>query len=518
MKKDLQIERKILIAALTSTDYLHRVRQEIKENLLKSEMAELLMILALEFYDENGMAAGLNIEDIYFDKLKQGLIPENLAEEIENDILPGLAEQYKSEGIDIEYITKETLKHFKQLKLEQTKDDLAILLERGEIEEAENLLNKRKSTTEDNNTLDLTSVEAKEAVRKAFTETYTPLITFSGALGKFWNRQMVRGGFIALLSPEKRGKTMLLKECGLMAAKQGRKVAFFQAGDMSEGQMLRRMVLNISKRTDREEYTGKQYIPVKDCIRNQLNTCHKEIRECQIGALEHKGWQENEVRQEICYDDLVEAYRTEKDYRICFNCSDFEKYNLGSVFVKEENIKLITTAQAERIVENWFAKKNRQIRLSTHANGTLSVKIMKQIIDTWESRDGWIPDVIIVDYADLLVSSDRTEFRHQQNQIWKDLRGLNQQLDCLLITATQSDAGSYEKDTLNLKNFSEDKRKYAHTTFFAGLNADTKGREKKMGVMRINELIARESSFDSGRQVYILQDLNRAMPILASFF
>lgn len=129
-----------------------------------------------------------------------------------------------------------------------------------------------------------------------------------------------------------------------------------------------------------------------------------------------------------------------------------------------------------------------------------------------------IPGLIVLDYADLMVPSYQTEYRHQQNQIWKDLRGLNQELDCLLVTATQADADSYDRNSLRLKNFSEDKRKYGHVTTMYGLNQDSKGREKGIGLIRINELLLRDDGFDSSREVTILQSLSTGSPVVGSFF
>jgi len=122
----------------------------------------------------------------------------------------------------------------------------------------------------------------------------------------------------------------------------------------------------------------------------------------------------------------------------------------------------------------------------------------------------------------LLVPDVRMEFRHQQNEIWKALRGLSQErrkgIQPLIITATQADANSYDRDLLRLKNFSEDKRKYSHVTAMYGLNQDPHGREKKIGIMRINELVLREGAFDDNRVVYILQNLKRGQPYLGSYF
>ena len=53
-----------------------------------------------------------------------------------------------------------------------------------------------------------------------------------------------------------------------------------------------------------------------------------------------------------------------------------------------------------------------------------------------------------------------------------------------------------------------------------GLNQDKENtsREKKLGVMRVNELVIREGSFDVTSQVSVLQNLNIGRPYLGSYF
>ena len=95
---------------------------------------------------------------------------------------------------------------------------------------------------------------------------------------------------------------------------------------------------------------------------------------------------------------------------------------------------------------------------------------------------------------------------------------MSQERHCCLVTVTQADAASYEQDKLKLKNFSEDKRKYAHVTAMYALNQDKTGREKKLGIVRIGELVVREDDFDVSREVYLLQSLKTGQPFLASFW
>jgi len=86
-----------------------------------------------------------------------------------------------------------------------------------------------------------------------------------------------------------------------------------------------------------------------------------------------------------------------------------------------------------------------------------------------------------------------------------------------MVTATQADAASYRTGRLSLSNFSEDKRKCGHVTAMYGLNQDPGGREKKLGILRINELVVREGEFSVDNEVRVVQDLRIGRPYLESF-
>jgi hypothetical protein len=50
-----------------------------------------------------------------------------------------------------------------------------------------------------------------------------------------------------------------------------------------------------------------------------------------------------------------------------------------------------------------------------------------------------------------------------------------------------------------------------------GLNQDSKGREKDLGIMRINTILAREGAFNSTDVVVVLQDLAGGRPFTESY-
>ncbi|HSH52446.1 MAG TPA: hypothetical protein VK982_12050, partial [Bacteroidales bacterium] len=309
--------------------------------------------------------------------------------------------------------------------------------------------------------------------------------------------------------------TYWLLEFMMRAVKQNRKVAFFQAGDMTENQFLMRICIYLSQKSNREKYCGEQYIPVLDCVRNQNDTCEKKIRACNFGFTTMA---DEDIRKEITKETLIEAFNDYPKYRNCYNCVEWLKKPLGAVWLKKVNIgEPLSLLEAKERVNGFFVENNRQVKISTHANGTLSVSKIDTILENWK-RKGFEPDIILIDYVDILEAERKMEVRHQENDKWKALRRLSQEKDCLVITVTQADADSYEKDILSLKNFSEDKRKYGHVTAMFGLNQDKKGREKQIGVMRINQLTAREDDFVVSNTIKVLQKLQIGRPFLGSYY
>ncbi len=517
MAKSDNIERKIIIGFIVSAEFIKQVRRIYTPRLIQSSTAKRLATWCIEFYDKYNSAPGRNIEDIYFEKLKKGL-PKNLAEEIEQDILPDLNDQYLTEGLNIPWLVEQTRQYFTTQNLKLIQSQIEESLEKGEVLEAENLaLNYRPLVKEAGTFVNLSSPEVLDRLKNAFEKSNECLIKYPKALGEFWNEHLIRGGFVAFMASEKKGKTFRLMEMATRAVKQKRKVVFFQAGDMNEEQQLRRFAIHLAKKSDKEKYIGEMYEPVVDCIHSQRGTCDNVMRESDYGPFDDMS--EKEIRHEMTIELLKDAYKDNPDYSPCRNCLEFRKHKWGVPWVTRINVKdTLELEEAQRKFSEFFIKNKRNMILSSHPNGTLSVSTIKSLLNTWKKDSGFVPDIIIIDYADLLLCDERIEFRHQQNSIWKSLRNLSQENDCLVISATQADADSYSRDLITAKNFSEDKRKYAHVTAMWGLNQDHTDREKKIGIMRINEIVVREGDFSTTNVVYVLQNLKRGLPYISSYF
>lgn len=517
MERSDNIERLIIIGLITSTEYISTIRDLYSSQYLESESAKRLATWCNTYFDQYGKAPGGNIESIYYEKLSNGLQKE-IGQDIE-EILLSLSDEYTEEEKNTDHLIDLTIDYFNKQKVKINCSKALNFIEANKFDEAKKLLeNYQPLSIETEEDVDFSQHSSLREVDAAFEESGEILIRWPKQLGTFWNHSFTKGSFVAILSPEKRGKTWMLMKAAELAVDQGRKVAFFQAGDMTKRQQIRRFCISLAKKSDKEKYCGVIWEPVRDCVYNQLDTCDKKERECNSGVFETLNL--SQVRGEITIDQLKEAYNDNPNYKPCFNCVNHKTEPIGAVWLKKIDVgDPLDKLEAKKLWKRHFIDGSKNIRLSTHANGTLTVNKMRNKLKYWKKKFNFEPEVILIDYMDLLEDSSINDYRQKQNKIWKEVRGMSQENNQpLIIAPTQADAKSYEIDTLKQSNFSEDKRKYAHVTAFYGLNQDHLGREKRIGIMRINELILREDEFDSEKCVYVLQNLKRGQPVIASYF
>ena len=179
----------------------------------------------------------------------------------------------------------------------------------------------------------------------------------------------------------------------------------------------------------------------------------------------------------------------------------------------------LTFAQASKAMDEALAKVGSDetyLKLSVHPSSSLSIKAMEDQLNVWE-REGWVPDVVVVDYMDILLESAAgEEKRHRINATWSEFRGLMQSKHTLGITATQADAASYEEELMTRSNFSEDKRKLAHVTGMVGVNQNSK--EKEEGLFRLNWIVRRGAKYSENRCCHVAGCLDIGAPAIRSLF
>jgi hypothetical protein len=499
------IERDIVASLITSSEYLNKIINIWDIRFLKSTIASNISKWCIEYYQQYNEAPKSNIEKIYLDKLKNKKISLEDAEFIEQ-VLENLTEEFEQVDFNLDYIYTKTKQYFTERKIELQQE--AIERANTPEEKEKELLSYQPLKDENESDLDIFNPNNKDTIESAFKEHGKTLIKFKGALGDFLSPHLIPGNFISFLGKEKVGKSQLLMGLVMESLRNGNDTAFFQAGDMTENQMIRRIGIHLCQNSDMQRYCRPMYIPVVDCIDNQIDNCASPARMCNFGVCMN-------IEEMKEFDSLIEKHHQFPGYSPCRNCEHFR----GSVWLKKrEQTNPITWKDSYKAFINFRKKYPAKFKLSTHPADTLSVSKMKSILKIWE-REGFKPKVIVVDYFDIMASDPDTISmisRDQINKKWMRLRGLSGEGNYLLIGATQADSDSYEKDLLTMKNFSNDKRILSHPHAIFGINKTDE--EAEIGKMRLNEIVIREGKSNSKKPITILQRLEIGQPFLDSYF
>jgi len=514
------IERDIIKGLITSKEYLTAIEAIWNPQYMNNAAGRVAM-WCWEHYNLHGNSINKDITKKFYDELKTKRLDADLAKNIENEILPGLSMEHLSKGIRIKTLIKQTIMYFQKRQLEIHNQEIQNLLSRGELIKVQELAESFVGITiEEDDTVELSNQkELDDAIDEVHATNNKILIRFPNRLGKLFNEHFIRGSLISFLGMEKVGKSWWLLEIAIRAARQGKKVAFFQAGDMSRAQQMERIISCISGRASNKKYYGMQWEATKDCIYNQMDDGCPHPKEKQYNASGVFTSDNIEDIRKKTKGELIDAYKINPDYKPCYKCgTSYDNGNKGITWIKQIDIGTpLNKKETKASLKKFFVDHKRNFKLDTHVNDTLTVKKAKAQLELWEKRDNFIADVIIFDYADIIHSTIKEE-RHKHNKIWKDLKSLSQsKTEPLVITATQADAKSYEKNLLSKGNFSESKTKNAHVNAMWGLNRDTTGREEALGILRINELFLRNGE-KTGKVLTVIQNLKRGRPYIKSYF
>lgn len=141
---------------------------------------------------------------------------------------------------------------------------------------------------------------------------------------------------------------------------------------------------------------------------------------------------------------------------------------------------------------------------------------IRSILDGWEQED-WFPDVVVIDYADILLPvNPREEKIAQIKTDWEEMRKLSLERDCLVVTGTQANAATYSKKIQGRENFSGNHLKMAEVTALVGINFT--GEEKDAGITRLNYIVRRTGAWNARRCVHVAGCLTLANPAVRSVF
>jgi hypothetical protein len=459
-KRDGSGERLVLTGMLVTKQVLGPIAAKWpKEGLFGARWSNLIGTWAVSHYRKYRKAPGPNIVG-YFDRWAAENSEKDVTRAVES-FLAGLSEDWKrqKEQVNPEYVLDQAGLLFRRVQQVQLKEQLEGLLEDGETEKIDALIRGFRAI-EVGIGSGINPVTDTAAVEQAFDTPIESIVQYPDALGGFFGTALRRGAFVGFTGKAKGGKSYWLRDLAVRAVQQGRRTAYFEVGDNTQSEVLR---LLASRYGGVPVESDPYFYPTDLGIPSGRNV---------VPAVE---------RRKVVPDHAM---------------------------TKQEGLDIY-----ERLGEE-CGKDN--LMVSCHHNSSINVYGLESILEGW-AVDGWSPDVIVLDYADILAPLEKkTEDRDQINATWKALRALSQRLNCLLVTATQGDAESYDTHVLKRRNFSGDRRKNDHVTLMVGINQDEK--EKREEVFRLNAIHGRTLKFGEEKCVYTAACLAVANPAVLSTF
>jgi len=478
-------ERLILTGMIVSSEAMHEIHAIYRSDFFQSRWTRLIAGWCIDYYQKYNKATGSHIQDIFEDHEHD--MEDNTSSSIKL-FLGGLSSEYeRGDTFNSSYVADLTEKYFQSNHLEQLCSGIKHQLKSGNNQKALSLIRNFEDVKR--NAEEGVSLYDEDMLKTLFLDEKDPndLFQLSGDIGKLLGR-MKRKRLIAFVAPAKRGKSWWIEEVVLKGHLKGFNVAIFSM-EMEEKEIVERITMGLTA-SPLPESSTKQLIPVFDCKYNQNGSCKKE--------------RENEEILIQDDDELPDYIDAPRDYLPCTLCRGKKGYGKATWWKQKirspiTNYKVIKKMKAiNRMVKG-------EMKICYLPPDITTVSDIEGVLAHWEKK-GFIPDIIGVDYADLINSEEKLEYRHRLDSVWKSLKRLSQERSCLVVTASQAGKEAFEKK-IKEKHVAEDYRKMAHVDQMIGLNQTEE--EKEKGIMNVQVILQRHGSSEvaAGSSAMVLQQL-----------
>lgn len=456
-KHDAGPSKRVLTAMIMDSAVCGRIAAHWGGGLFRGKWENLVGGWCAKYFTKYETAPGVEIETA-FRAWAQDAKDDSTVQLVES-FLHTLSGEYEKRRPDsAEYIIDMAGKHFNETRMLALADGIKNDIANGERDRAAERLNGyHRIELGAGGGVDV--IQDKAAIKAALTDAAADYFSYDGGLKYFFDGMLGPDIFLAFQAPMKRGKTFWQMDMAWRAMLAKRRVAFFEIGDMSQNQIMRRFVVRATER------------PLKPAT-GILFPKHLEMDGEKPQVTHKKG-------------DWSKPLTWETAWAAC-------KKITGDLESKESFL-----------------------RLSCHPSGTINVPGIAGVIAGWE-RKKWCPEIIVIDYADLLAPISQKDMLHAIDENWSALRGLSESRHCLVVTATQAKASAFGTETMNESHFAQNNRKMAHVVGMVGINMTHK--EKRDGLCRLNWLQRREGNFDIGAVCHVAGCLALAQPAVKSIF
>ena len=487
-KIDTIDEKRIVTGMIASTSYMHKVYPLLHENLVyfQTNYTETVAKWAIKYYEIYEEVPFKHIQD-EFNMNKLRLSDED--SEMIHDLLVNISKEFEVQGsINVEYLVDQTERWCKLRELEITTGNAKVMLDTGDIQGAEAEITRfKKVQIQQSSVITGETLFGEEDIYRTFQDEDDGFFKMPGRLGQFLG-DFERGWLVGLSGAFKRGKTWLAQEFAIMAMLSYLKVAFFSL-EMNDSTMKQRIRKRLVSAGDKK---GVYYLPVFDCEHNQTGECNLKQR-VQAIALPK-------------VDGKLPEFSEDNPYRVCTSCRDTNRTNYqATTWFETMQIPKFEPVYVSQKLHHFDKMYSYLIRLKTYPRFTANVADITYDLNLLE-QDGFLADVIIVDYADILKPEDDVmEGIQKEDRTWIALAQLASERMALVFAPTQVNKAALEANLLKESHTARWIGKLGHVDAMLAISQTEE--EKRMGRSRLSTMLHRHKDYDPGSTITLLQKI-----------
>lgn len=447
-------EEKVLLYMTTNTQFMIAMKDVIDVSLFTSPAAKKIAGWVSSYFQAYNQAPGNDLISIYEDK---GLELSTTDSQYIDALLRKISQLYPevAEGkVNTEYQLDTAIQFFKTSKLQKLVNQMTNDLMVGRADAAEAKVVEYMKVQREEEEMGLDLFRDKDRLLTMGFDPTTALFTPPGAFGEMTGT-FRRTDFVMFQARAKGGKTMLLQQVGKWAA-----------------------------------------------IDNNCKVLHISL-EMSVAQVKDRYYSSLAAKPLTLYrgdNNIMIPYFSQEDNTIQYYTRTTDVLTSADIQTLSENLHMVS--------------KGGMLVIESRPQYTFSVKDLENLLDKYEEQKGIVFDVVIVDYADLMVAGNpRLEYRHALNDIYINLRSLSQSKNLAVFTVTQSNRAGFAGDS-KTTTVAEDIRKLAHVTSAFSISYTSDEKAKKY--WRLSPMVARTTFFNEDDAVIVLNSFDLATMVLDS--
>lgn len=181
----------------------------------------------------------------------------------------------------------------------------------------------------------------------------------------------------------------------------------------------------------------------------------------------------------------------------------FDEYdNIQSEMQPFEGIDVKEALKMRRLFKSQM--RDSRFKIFAYPKNSFKVSKLKLMIENSILYDNELPDLIVLDYADIMCPERHGEKRHELDQIWGDLSAICEQYNIHILTGSQTNRATLTRD-IEQSDLAEAQAKSAHVSKMFALNQTNANKEQHL--IRYATMFNRHDEFLTNKQVGVLQNL-----------